>query len=831
MKRIILIITLMFLSVTAFVGNIGYAEANLSPWAKDAVEHLDELGLVQTLLKDKYGEAISRQEFVKAVIPVIEKMLDSELKNTEAQTRFKDTQDADVLKATSSGIIQGESAFLFNPKGPLTRQEASVIFARSMDFIEKKSGVELEEINQLDDVVSSFIDGDKIDDWAIDGISSAYNYGLISGIGSNMIDPLSGLTVEQALTMLSRMDKNYSGIIAQESPLFADDNKIIDKEEVTEESKEIEVPVEIEMAPIKVTFDNKGIEAAVRKVLKKESGQLTSKDFDKVTSIYMTGISDRNFEDLEKFDNLKYLTINYANLSNIEFVKKLPKLESLNVTFNNIEDLTPLKDLPNLIFFDGSNNNVKTVEPVLSLDHIEQFYLWENRGLKDLQRLNENPIMGIMGYSSLEFKAEFLKMIDERCKSFEIFLKDMPQDADVLSQFYYVYHNINSIEFRGEKPTDKTTPWQTRLSTLDLNVNEKSYAFQALLKYLKIDTRIVSVYPTSVTNGPSSSRKVTATILRINGENYYTTMANNYHLLSDSQMFQALTGEPEKDLPNLVDYIIPMPNGISSKDYCLNNYASMSPEATNFYKKDGDAYVFRSFDDATNMFDLNQVGQGKRIDDVYKSILSKNLSFDDAYNMYYFNETGIVKQNIKTQEKKILFEGSYQMVAAYKDRLFFTGYTPEFGVYTSDIEGNNKEDVFESNIYVAETLINGFKSYEYIYFVPYTGGEANGKKIQRVYNMLTGEQFDLSDKEIDFKIVNNYLVSWELGFTNFKVMKNDGSQVKALSGLKDGIPIKVSPIADRLFISQMGNPVPIEYKIADYMPEFIYFNDRETGGK
>lgn len=43
-------------------------------------------------------------------------------------------------------------------------------------------------------------------------------------------------------------------------------------------------------------------------------------------------------------------------------------------------------------------------------------------------------------------------------------------------------------------------------------------------------------------------------------------------------------------------------------------------------------------------------------------------------------------------------------------------------------------------------------------------------------------------------------------------MKNDGSQIKEISGLKEGVKPEITPIAD-------------------YMPDFKYFNQRDDGGK
>lgn len=126
------------------------------------------------------------------------------------------------------------------------------------------------------------------------------------------------------------------------------------------------------------------IEEAVRLSLEKTNNELFSEqDLDTITSLYVfgdkaagdemtfrqyaddfannNGIVQRgsitSLKDLEKFNNLQEISIDYQNISDLSPLRNVTSLESIDLRHNPIEDVSPLADLPaltNLILF-GTN--------------------------------------------------------------------------------------------------------------------------------------------------------------------------------------------------------------------------------------------------------------------------------------------------------------------------------------------------------------------------------------------------------------------------------------------------------------------------------------------
>ena len=105
-----------------------------------------------------------------------------------------------------------------------------------------------------------------------------------------------------------------------------------------------------------------------------------------VTSLNLSGYqattTDSILEDLkgiEKFTNLKTLTINYtsANLD-ISAIKNCPTLTTVSLGYCNIQSLSGIEGLSNLKSLTLNNNNISSLKPLENLKNLTTLNLQNN---------------------------------------------------------------------------------------------------------------------------------------------------------------------------------------------------------------------------------------------------------------------------------------------------------------------------------------------------------------------------------------------------------------------------------------------------------------------
>ena len=82
----------------------------------------------------------------------------------------------------------------------------------------------------------------------------------------------------------------------------------------------------------------KEIEKAIRKSLKKPTGELTKADYEKVTSLNLSNHRLTSVKGLEKLTQLTYLSLGVNKLTDVKGLEKLTQLKTLNLRSN--PDLT-----------------------------------------------------------------------------------------------------------------------------------------------------------------------------------------------------------------------------------------------------------------------------------------------------------------------------------------------------------------------------------------------------------------------------------------------------------------------------------------------------------
>lgn len=184
-----------------------------STWAQGEVKRAIKADLIPDDLQCKYSYEITRGEFCRLIVNMMEKVQCKDIDEILAQNHvsinynaFSDTKDKNILAANALGIVNG-SAGKFNPNGKITRQEAATMLVRmccSTDF------------DLLDAVNPGYVDDDEIASWAKQGVYMVHQLvdpttskPVMQGIGQGKFAPLATYTRQEAYLTILRV-YNYS---------------------------------------------------------------------------------------------------------------------------------------------------------------------------------------------------------------------------------------------------------------------------------------------------------------------------------------------------------------------------------------------------------------------------------------------------------------------------------------------------------------------------------------------------------------------------------------------------------------------------------------------
>ncbi|WP_157203614.1 leucine-rich repeat domain-containing protein [Methanoculleus bourgensis] len=165
-----------------------------------------------------------------------------------------------------------------------------------------------------------------------------------------------------------------------------------------------------------VTFNDDGLEAAVREALDKSVGDITAEDMAGLTEL---DASDRGITDLSGLEyavNLRKLNLLKNQISDLSPLAGLTNLQDLHLGANQISDLKPLADLTKLEWLDLGVNQISNLEPLAGLTNLQTLVLMYNQisnlkplaGLTNLQTLvlmynqisNLEPLAGLTNLST-----------------------------------------------------------------------------------------------------------------------------------------------------------------------------------------------------------------------------------------------------------------------------------------------------------------------------------------------------------------------------------------------------------------------------------------------
>lgn len=199
-----------------------------SEWAYDILQKAAGNNLIPYNTSTQYTSPVTRREFcvltanMLNMIPyrnyndlfenpdgytVISEKVHSvgvDLKNI--QYSDMDTVDESIRLLSELGIINGMGDGTFNPDGYITREQICTIFSRAFDVYKEfdKYFSDLESLKEISEL-TVYNDDNMISDWARDGVYTMTKYNFMSGVGNNYFEPQEYCTLEQAITIISKI--------------------------------------------------------------------------------------------------------------------------------------------------------------------------------------------------------------------------------------------------------------------------------------------------------------------------------------------------------------------------------------------------------------------------------------------------------------------------------------------------------------------------------------------------------------------------------------------------------------------------------------------------
>ena len=199
-KGLIAFFTALSLAATLSLPVLG-ADAP-SDWAKAEVESAISQGLVPREMQNSYQTPITRQEFCRLVVTMVEVVEEKPIAQVlsdqgleQKENAFFDTQDDDIENACALGIVSGYEDGTFRPQGSIKRQEAAKMLYETAKVLGYTgSGGAL-----------TFADRDDIASYAVTAVKFASFSGVMKGVEDGRFDPSGLYTRQQAYITMDRL--------------------------------------------------------------------------------------------------------------------------------------------------------------------------------------------------------------------------------------------------------------------------------------------------------------------------------------------------------------------------------------------------------------------------------------------------------------------------------------------------------------------------------------------------------------------------------------------------------------------------------------------------
>ncbi len=173
-----------------------------SDWADEEIENANKQGLVIIMTGvPQYTDNITREQFAESVVNLVELSTGKEI--VPVENPFVDTENIDVVKAYTIGVINGMSETTFEPETTTNREQIAVMLYRAALYIAENGGATILTVS--DDNISMYDDSDEVSDWAQEAVSALNANKIMQGTSDKNLSPKGTTTVEQSILLLARM--------------------------------------------------------------------------------------------------------------------------------------------------------------------------------------------------------------------------------------------------------------------------------------------------------------------------------------------------------------------------------------------------------------------------------------------------------------------------------------------------------------------------------------------------------------------------------------------------------------------------------------------------
>ena len=145
-----------------------------------------------------------------------------------------------------------------------------------------------------------------------------------------------------------------------------------------------------------IVFNDPALEKAVREVINKPEGEVTTEDVRNVTELDLSEKGIKDISALAYFTDLQELELMENQVSDITPLQDLINLTYLDLDMNRIIDISPLQGLSNLTYLYLANNQISDISPLGGLTNLINLGLYTNQ-ISDI-----NPLQGLSNLSVLE---------------------------------------------------------------------------------------------------------------------------------------------------------------------------------------------------------------------------------------------------------------------------------------------------------------------------------------------------------------------------------------------------------------------------------------------
>ncbi|GMK42375.1 hypothetical protein PCCS19_54340 [Paenibacillus sp. CCS19] len=181
-----------------------------SAWAEDDTYEAFRNGLIPDMVWGNFQDKITRAELSGVIVRLYERLTDSKAA-AAVSNPFKDTKDADVLKAFALGIIGGTGAGKFSPDAAVTREQLAVMLYNTL----VKAGLK-DATNG--DKAAAFTDSSSIASWAAEAVSKLAGSGIMQGANTKnglQFQPKASVTREQIFVLANRISNDLGPLYVE----------------------------------------------------------------------------------------------------------------------------------------------------------------------------------------------------------------------------------------------------------------------------------------------------------------------------------------------------------------------------------------------------------------------------------------------------------------------------------------------------------------------------------------------------------------------------------------------------------------------------------------